>query len=532
MEFTDLPLDIVDTIIFFLPHEAIKSLSLTCKSLHNQINSSHYVWHLLYEKTFGTQPTPYSFSSWPELYKLRSQGKLFTWGSLVGGRLGYNSKEVPPEHLNRSGFNVGVGIPTEVPGLEGLKIADVSAGGFSFQLLTQKGEIYSLGNWHNGNNGPGPGRENPDYNPLRDMVSNTPSTPPNRTNFGVPPPADTNMRLGRLGGVRHFGEMLPLPAFRAGPRSRVNRVVDTPNTAPEPSNESEDKPPNRFLHRETTISQDEHKFISVSSGRVHFIALDDAGDIWSWDSPVTGCGVRLRFQEGDKDLAHEGHRVLKCMAGWGSSVAFLYGYGLVYWNKRDSVKQGESSASVFFNRIPNTGDVSGDDRVVDFVSCDNFVVYLTADGKLYRNDMIGEESIHLDKFEKYLKEHADSIGPKFTRLSGNFQRFACFSNEDIVLTGTKDSLEPIVIDELGGKQCISIAMGDYHFLALLKDGTLLSWGLESNSCGCLGLGKDPEVGIREGGSSIRVVKPTRVETQGKVLTIAAAGWQSCAIISK
>ena len=39
-----------------------------------------------------------------------------------------------------------------------------------------------------------------------------------------------------------------------------------------------------------------------------------------------------------------------------------------------------------------------------------------------------------------------------------------------------------------GKNIKRIEIGDYHYLALTADGTLLSWGTESRFCGCLGLG--------------------------------------------
>jgi SCF-associated factor 1 len=434
---------------------------------------------------------------------------------MVGGRLGLNSRDVPQENLVRRGFQTGVAKPTKVPHLDFI-LADVTTGGFSCQILTSHGEIYSLGNWHCGHKGPGP--DDADFKRLRSQHHDS-------TRAGILPPPDDAIRSGRV----HFPPFVP---GRLGGRVLNPTVLPfpLPNSPASPVQPPhEDETTNKFLNREFTT--DPHtKFVSVSSGRCHFVAMDNSGQIWSWDDPRTGHGVNIQFFEQGSNLISQGHKVLRCLAGWNSSVAYLYQYGLIYWSKRSSMKEGDSFSVAQYHVVPETSDINGNKKILDFVVGDGFLVYLTLDGKLYRNDMIGAESYPLDKFDQHLRTNAESLQPKFTRLSGNFSTFACFTNEDLVLIGDKSNDEPIIIDELQHKECISIAVGDYHFLALCRDGSLYSWGLESRSCGCLGLGGSPVGSEMENGST-RVRKPTLVPTQGKVIAISAAGWQSSAIIT-
>lgn len=518
LTFFDLGADIIESdIIPYLSPADIRSLKLASKSLYQLVDQSSFIWHELFKKTFGTKPTAFSMNKWPELYSIRAKGRFYSWGAMGGGRLGLSSKDVPTENLERQGFSSGVCKPTKVPGIEEI-LADVSAGGFSFQILTAHGEIYSSGSYHAGHQ-TGPGPDQSDYNEFQQQIRHQESVLFN--------PLNMSQRMNpvlpiRLGGVRHrpMNEEHPHPLPGSFPSSPYQIPQDD---TPKPKSKVE----NRFLVKER--AQFDTQFVSVSSGRAHFIAMDNTGNLWSWDRG--DYGVKLKFvNQGGVDLKSQGRFVLKALAGWDSSVAYIYNYGLVYWKKHEPLKKDQTEAKAHHVLIPNTGDINGPGKIVDFVAGEDFIIYVTLEGKIYRNDMIGEPSFPLVKFQDYLKLNGKSLAPKFVRLSGSFRSFTAFSNEDLVLLGSKNTDEPEIIDELQKVNCISVAVGDYHFLALLRDGTMLSWGLESNHCGCLGLGKQPNGSIIEGGSK-RVIKPTQIDAEGKVVAIAAAGWQSAAIIS-
>lgn len=93
-------------------------------------------------------------------------------------------------------------------------------------------------------------------------------------------------------------------------------------------------------------------------------------------------------------------------------------------------------------------------------------------------------------------------------LQGSFIRFAIFTNSGSVLTADKDILiafrdastssridenrsalpSPTLIPSLQSGNVICLAFGDHHFHALQANGTIVSYGLEPQRCGALGLG--------------------------------------------
>ncbi|PVH21607.1 serine hydroxymethyltransferase, cytosolic [Candidozyma haemuli] len=73
----------------------------------------------------------------------------------------------------------------------------------------------------------------------------------------------------------------------------------------------------------------------------------------------------------------------------------------------------------------------------------------------------------------------------------------------------------VILPDLQGKLIKDVVVGDYHFLAITEAGELLSWGLESQSNGCLGLGRMETLdnygdNIRREGSGLRVTNPVTV----------------------
>lgn len=84
-------------------------------------------------------------------------------------------------------------------------------------------------------------------------------------------------------------------------------------------------------------------------------------------------------------------------------------------------------------------------------------------------------------------------------LQGSYRSFAVFTDSGSVLTASSILLDsyynhssplpsPDVVPGLQGKSIISIAFGDHHLLALHSYGGISSYGIESQSCGSLGLG--------------------------------------------
>ncbi|ODV82793.1 hypothetical protein CANARDRAFT_186280, partial [[Candida] arabinofermentans NRRL YB-2248] len=189
--------------------------------------------------------------------------------------------------------------------------------------------------------------------------------------------------------------------------------------------------------------------------------------------------------------------------------------------------------------------------IVDYLVLEDCIIYLTQDGTLYRVKWSGidlstalsvPKGEVLHSFQKYATRHSrDHMSTsKFVRISGSFNKFTAITNDDQVLLGDKNSLEPKIIKELQYRSIIAVAVGDHHFLALDKEGKMYSWGKELEANGCLGLGKlstilEEGMGRLEGNAHQRTViveKPHLVPIDGVVLAIAAGGWQSAALVYK
>ncbi|ODV97018.1 hypothetical protein PACTADRAFT_38733 [Pachysolen tannophilus NRRL Y-2460] len=567
IQFLDLGADIiVSNLVPNLSPKDIRALSLTCHRLNSLTQESSIVWHELFKKTFGANPTPFTLSEykWPDLFKMRKSAKLMTWGK-AEGRLGYSVRDIPTENVARKFFNTAVVKPTVVKNFKEIILADVTAGGFSFQVLSSEGNLYSTGvNWHGGlRTGPGPDVD--DFFP-QDLILRAQHDADNTSQQLPPLPRDNLIHILPIGNFRRGGRIFPpMP---------TNRIQPEPGPEPEPEPEPEPAPepapearhlaptPTRAGASENVSLKDgfirkmeiptKNKIVSISSGRAHFIALDDTGSIWTWDNPRQhNIGIKLKFMDPQTNvnLINERNIVTKIVAGWNISCCYILNVGIVIWFKRDSLKNNEprdTAVNAHFKIVKDTGDLYGASKVIDFMAGESFIVFITAEGKLYKMDCSNPELLDterpypLNKFNQYLAKHSQvmSFPAKFKRLSGTFKTFAAFSDEDHVLIGHKDSNDNVtVIKELQHKHCISVAVGDYHFLALLRNGDLLSWGLESQFCGCLGLGDSENIvskyhGEVNGRSGVRVNVPSKVDVNGgEVLAIAAAGWQSCAIVS-
>lgn len=470
---SSLPDDIIlFHLIRFLDPSDITNLASCSKRLYHVLNSP-VRWHMIYSKAFGDQSDlefPFdTFYKWgPELFKQRANAHLYTFGENSYSRLGYRFEGNTRRNYENLHFKRRMFRPTKVENLT--KIMDISAGGFSFEILTMDGQLFYTGNsWHGSEFSSSPG-------------------PVHSDDFTIQYPAQGQVSKIRL----------------------LNHV-------------------------------DDFKIVAVSSGRAHFIALSSTGLLYTWDSRGQySIGVRVALINPQTDREIKG-RILKIRAGWSLSSCLVEKLGIVIWSRRTNVHN--SQAKAYVRIVAN----SKEDRIADYVVLEHTLIYITTKGLLYKVDLEGvdlENPIErvnpipsgaiLSSFEDHLKQEGSS---KFVRLSGCYQTFTVISDGDDVLIGKANEnnyKKPIVISKLQHNSIIAVAAGDYHYLALRKDGTLYSWGRESHSNGCLGLGKlqdilDSGIGTLDE-SDLVVSEPHKVPIDGRVLAIAAAGWQSAAIV--
>ncbi|ORY19551.1 hypothetical protein BCR34DRAFT_552400 [Clohesyomyces aquaticus] len=481
---TDLPLDILVLIFPYLDAPSFLALCSTCKAFQQpSIRLDADYWSHATRSAFRVPNQPviqYDGVRWQKLYRrMLTQSRVFTWGSSTYGRLGHGSQQshapgmVNPRMRHRR--NTDCPFPTEVEWARELGIiADMQCGGWSTTLLTAHGALYTVG------------------------VLDGMQTP-------------WNNRTGNL------PQRLSFPAgFPDGP--------------------------GHAKYEEPTIA-----IRQFSSGRCHILGVADSGRIWSWYNEVDIPALHVKFlnidiKEGSSTNPVTGGglygRVKKVVAGWSTSSAYIYGTGIVLW---EPVKraQGEEEADTMlvmetvevprtaYQRVKGASRESAEDKalgeevgaVLNYIVLEHFVVFVTDLGTVFCG-RFGEKN-KVDEVIELCALRNESSTP--VDVQGSFRSFAIFKNDEVI-TSSQDYLQacwdarqhnPEGVDIEGLKRIpclqhngvISIAFGDYHFLALHSSGKITAYGTEMQACGALGLG----------GSSLRGIRHTGFGRDGKLL---------------
>ncbi|EDO15450.1 hypothetical protein Kpol_1027p25 [Vanderwaltozyma polyspora DSM 70294] len=588
--------DIVQATLPFLSPDDIRNLSLTNKYFHKLLNygSSETLWHELFHKVYSTLNTneePFQINeqsefktcaenilvkrfpnaSWQDRYTMRTKNtRFYSWGCLRNGRLGYtlsSSAEIPESSINTIGIQgkAGINSPISVPWIElnddtidDFAVVQISGGGFSFQILTKSGEIYSTGTtFTGGHKGPGAAEGESDYNPYRELIEEI----------------EDSLPRVRLGGRSHINTTGTLSGRTMLPHNRViNPIASIPPGVP-PNNSdfnlghphtdiyagfaemerasSQTLPENQSIRRmfprnslkfyNKTSNDDgdtekhtveDIKFSSICSGRSHFLALDDNNDIYSWDSTDSDHGVLLRFKDLDTTNTQP---ILKIGCGWNFNCAYVYHVGLIVWNSRSVLKKGDKFSYANYKIIPGTSGSETDSKVVDFACIhDEKVLFITNNGNklnIYEKGVVNTLSL--------------DITGKILKITVSYSSLVIFTDNDCYFFKLHDGnidVDSRIILKLDDPDdhFISLASGDYHHIGLTQSGNIYTWGLESQWSGCLGLGSpdhivdELHVGNVENHRDIRVLKPTKLELgEGSAgMAVAAGGWQTSALILK
>ncbi|KAI8932026.1 hypothetical protein NX059_010920 [Plenodomus lindquistii] len=269
-----------------------------------------------------------------------------------------------------------------------------------------------------------------------------------------------------------------------------------------------------------------------SSGRSHVLALSDSGRIWSWYN-VKKPALQVKFASLDlKEMSLEDKsstassygQVKQVIAGWSRSSAYIQEVGIVVWDpvERDP-RDGEDaetdtmlvldSAEVprtGYKRVRDAHGESADDKalgeevgsVSNYIVLEHFVVFVTDIGKVFCGRFGDKNKVESILELRQLRNEKGAT----LDVQGSFRRFAVFRNDEVVTTD-QDYLEACWATQqhnpeqegVGGlkripalqrNDVISVAFGDYHYLALHSNGKITSYGTENQACGALGLGHE------------------------------------------
>jgi len=278
--------------------------------------------------------------------------------------------------------------------------------------------------------------------------------------------------------------------------------------------------------------------VHIAVGRTACLALATNGELYFVQDNFKSA-LRLEFSIPGQDpkINTKDHPVLHLATGWDCAATVLKGLGLVVWqegeewpDKHDELRPAKLIKSEY--------------SIVGLMAGWGYLVFLTEEGSVYRVDGLFTNS---ELSPILLKKFVGS--EKFTSISGNLSQFGVFNSAGEVFIGndrTRMNDLPLILPGLQRKGIVNISWGDWHALALLEDGSVLSWGKELRANGCLGLGysdlamaKSMDLEVEnefrpksEGGYDIVTNEPRKVAFGESefVLGIAAGGWHSGALV--
>jgi len=291
-----------------------------------------------------------------------------------------------------------------------------------------------------------------------------------------------------------------------------------------------------------------------SAGRSHILGLSDSGRIWSWhdfDQPaiqVKFVNIELKEDSSDSPKIMNSSlygTVKQVVAGWSYSSAYIHGVGIVLWEPiRPRALHGARRARSVPRRplqpepepapdtmlllenfeLPKTGyqrpkgamrDTDHDralgeevGQVKNYVILENYVVFITDIGKVFCSKLDeAEKADNIQELYALRGEPGTAID-----VQGSFRTFAIFSNGKVIIAEQQylercwnaRTTNPEQTDITGLKRIpalqnnnvVSIAFGDYHFLALHSTGKITSYGKAMPSYEALGLGAMPASRLR------------------------------------
>jgi SCF-associated factor 1 len=288
-----------------------------------------------------------------------------------------------------------------------------------------------------------------------------------------------------------------------------------------------------------------------SAGRSEVLGLSDSGALWLWSGNATLPGVQVKFRHTDVLMARSmftkaahttsAGRITRAVSGWNSNSAFVVGKGIVFWKAHPRLSNWQepnnNSLAVCVDDllVPNSHyrrprgkarDISPEEQqlgntvgeVINHILLEDYVVFLTDLGKVFAIRHSNRAAFNKGIFELVHFVPSEASGDKMTDLQGSFRSFAVFNLQGEVLIGDQtllhrawasafepagasfsaDELRPARPPDLQNRGIVALAFGDWHKLALTKDGYVLSFGHEPEACGCLGLGTFSGEGLLRG----------------------------------
>ena len=493
----ELPQDILDLIFPYLPPKSFLALCSVNKEVYDRYNLDPLYWRIKTSETFRLPISPLLHADgarWAWLYKkLRTQTRPFTWGQGVNGGLGPSAglrnirNRFSPRgifHRTSSPWPTEVHVPEEMG-----TIVDLQCGGWSTNILTNEGKLFTVG--------------------IIDAA--------NGRHLGSPVELFTPLqKFGQytVTGVRQFS---------AG-RRHILGLDD-----------------HGYVWSWDRVDQ-LGSLISFQNGLDHAHRTTRVVAGWNESSayiPGRGIIYWTIVKTPDHPLTADYDRVVNDTVVPGTAYSRNIPSSTL-------LRQDESDSATSLTRLKE--EEIGE--VLVHIVLEGYIVFITGLSKIFAC-RVGEQRDTEKTPEKYVFEVPgySSTDRVLKDLQGSFRTFAVFTGTGEVLAGNKEYLDsvfanirappsldklrlaesspkpgpddilssrPLDIPALQRTGVIALAFGDYHFHALHANGTITAYGREPSCCGALGLGGT------NAGSRFRGVKTGRTPMNRDAILLPVA----------
>ncbi|KAG8934250.1 hypothetical protein FRC02_010311 [Tulasnella sp. 418] len=540
MKLADLPVEIfLDHLLPLLDLPSLLALTRTSK-FFSEICSDQVLWQrkLKGDYNFSANSHHGRTSGFKLIYRGIRKPRVFVWGSAGEGRLGLPQDKLPPRRW--------IGVPYPVELKVNARIVALVAGGWSFHALDDTGALHVWGTLHG------------DGYPMRTggyAIAMRMASAPIKLQLSA---CIETISCGR----RHSGALDSLHRVWIFTRwGRPNLLISNLLT--------------RTVGQTTT-----HIATQVECGWGFVSILTDEGNVFvTW--PFSG---DFAAEEKEKNAvldsqggreANETNGVVTC------TPVRIAAPPLLLPDLPTNLPNLENDITAGHPATP---------RLIKIAAGDNFIIGLTDQGHVLSIDITGDHDepdgletlrrkfmtrerqwVYLPQYSELSQVRDDpvfgdgngSIPPptslKITHISAHLLSFVAYSSgaSSNVLMGKKQEVDQVldfprtIHPSLQNREIISVQLGDYHFVALTADGTVLTWGAYAE--GALGLGnplelepgapggfaseQDKNLARMTGGARPPGVEqpcPVRFDWKSKgqlfCYSIAAAGWHCGALL--
>ncbi|KAI9667284.1 MAG: hypothetical protein M1821_000098 [Bathelium mastoideum] len=511
--FREVPVEVLDLTFSYLDPKSFLLLCSACRALyHADIRLNATYWRRLVQSfRFPNRPAAQGDGEyWQNLYRrLRTQTHAYTWGSNENGSLGHSFPSSRRD--SDSPDNVYVAQPSHPDGRKSVSVpkemedssklgtlVDLQCSAFATVALTSQGRICAVGSFIR------PQGMHPE---LRDL---------------------------------EFPPSYPNPRERHDPATAIQQI---------------------------------------SAGRTHVLGLSDTGKIWSWSHRCLP-GQQIKFLhvgilEGECSQKYGIGRVKKVVAGWNKSSALIEGVGILVWDAHRSLSQVDGpqeqetdtllvldaaivpgtsyerhhkmSSETSNYRVDNPRTSEDIGEIMDYIMMKDYLIFLTQTGRVFASKgywHTGGPNKSSRPVEIRVPDNT-----RVTAINGYLRSFGLILANDDVLLATPDldylnklfeAYNGLKLPDgpnqpsarrlrrypcLQKRGVVSLTFGDEHWHALLRNGSILSGGIERETCGSLGLGGHGDYESRIRGIGFRAASEMDrpIRSNGRLLKQSYAG---------